>query len=741
MGIAEMIGRFLLLLLSMGGYIVLLDKRFRVEKEFAPIIAMGGIGCLVFLSGILNVMDIVFWTVFIFGLAMAVFYFLKIKCSLYKCGRYFSFGMLVMLFLAGYLYFFLSDVKYYHYDNFSHWGLVIKTIFKNSGFPNFQDSIIHYQSYPLGSAGFIWYICRIVGYTEGHALFAQALLYVGCAGCLFVFPKSMKDRSSKYVCYTLVLMANLVLVSYGHRMGNGLFELLVDALLASIALAAIVIVIFYNRSAVKAALCVSPLLVFEVCIKNSGVMWVFSITLAIVVFNFRSLKIRDLVRVLCPAAVLPLIFRLLWNKHVELVFVKGNNSTHSMSVENYSNIFAGKTQEDIHSISKLFLEATFSWENRIWVIAIAFGALIAILFFFQRKLLKETQGFAVFVYAMAVYTIYQIGNYAMYLFSMPLNEALYLAGYGRYVMTIEAFMWGLLMSYMLLLLNKVAAGNMANILNSLLICAFLGLLSYEAGDALTLIRFELPVNVREVSRIHLDNIVEQNDLQEEKKSLIYIGGPPDRDAGYRYWMSRYVLYSPNIKTVTSKDVYELNKLNSYDYVIILEPDEAYEGWLADAGLPIDFHECFVREKYQYVKFAEYLPKLKNEQYIVFLSVKDDCATAFNNEMKEAMAALGLKCDLTGKYRNSYAAVIDGGNVVFEKLSDEKIIYEENRGGLGIRLTSAGFKTGNRSEIVIDGTDYSRNTRGINIVIYDKNSREVCERITFDTWLMDGLFME
>lgn len=283
-------------------------------------------------------------------------------------------------------------------------------------------------------------------------------------------------------------------------------------------------------------------------------MWVFSITLAIVVFNLKFLKIKELVIIICSTVGIPFVFRLLWNKHIELVFVKGNSSTHSMSVENYSNIFAGKTQEDIHSISKLFFEATFSWENRIWLIAIVFGILIAMLFFFQKNLLKETQGGVICIYSVIVYLI-----------------------------------------------------------------------------------------------------------------IVYL-------------------------------------------------------------------------IYQYVKFAEYLPKLKNDQYIALITVKDDASVSYNDQMREAMSAIGLQCDLTDKYRSNYAAVIDGGNVVFEELSEEKITYEECYEGLEIKLTSAGFKTENKSEILIDGIDDSLNTRGVNIVIYDKYNKVVCEQITFDTWLMDGLFI-
>ena len=48
----------------------------------------------------------------------------------------------------------------------------------------------------------------------------------------------------------------------------------------------------------------------------------------------------------------------------------------------------------------------------------------------------------------------------------------------------------------------------------------------------------------------------------------------------------------------------------------------------------------------------------------------------------------------------------------------------------VHLSSAGNKAGKNSSIVINGVDYSKNVRGINIVVIEEGS--VSESIAFDT---------
>lgn len=49
------------------------------------------------------------------------------------------------------------------------------------------------------------------------------------------------------------------------------------------------------------------------------------------------------------------------------------------------------------------------------------------------------------------------------------------------------------------------------------------------------------------------------------------------------------------------------------------------------------------------------------------------------------------------------------------------------------VTSCGRLAGETSSITIDGSEYCRNTRGLNFVIYDNYLMKVIDRVTFDTY--------
>lgn len=65
--------------------------------------------------------------------------------------------------------------------------------------------------------------------------------------------------------------------------------------------------------------------------------------------------------------------------------------------------------------------------------------------------------------------------------------------------------------------------------------------------------------------------------------------------------------------------------------------------------------------------------------------------------------------MKGCYRHGYIAIIDGGEVVYETLGEERL-------------------------------EYSKNQRGMNIVIYDKEQQKVVDSTTFDTWARDGHYV-
>lgn len=71
-----------------------------------------------------------------------------------------------------------------------------------------------------------------------------------------------------------------------------------------------------------------------------------------------------------------------------------------------------------------------------------------------------------------------------------------------------------------------------------------------------------------------------------------IGDPQDNDAGYREWMSRYVLYSYDVTIVDQLKIELLREFWDYDYLIILGRDNVVNTLLTDIDLVTD-EECII----------------------------------------------------------------------------------------------------------------------------------------------------
>lgn len=136
---------------------------------------------------------------------------------------------------------------------------------------------------------------------------------------------------------------------------------------------------------------------------------------------------------------------------------------------------------------------------------------------------------------------------------------------------------------------------------------------------------------------------------------------------------------------------------------------------------------------------KYLNCIKNDNYIVIFSVKDESTQAVTDGILGAMSELGLQKPLTGYgVHQSYIAVIDNEEVLHEDISDDPLVYECVIDGVSIHVESENFNVGNNSKIIIDNVDYSVNEQGLNIVVYDKARHCVADSVCFNTYSGLGL---
>ena len=135
-------------------------------------------------------------------------------------------------------------------------------------------------------------------------------------------------------------------------------------------------------------------------------------------------------------------------------------------------------------------------------------------------------------------------------------------------------------------------------------------------------------------------------------------------------------------------------------------------------------------------FSKYFKALQAniENYIIAIAVKDTPGLCFTDALYADMQRIGVTVNLTKKHWYGYAAIIDGGNLLAEDAAYQKVISVKatTEDGIAVVATSKPLKVGNATAISFNGVGGSVSRRGINIMVYDKTKKCVCDSVCFDT---------
>ena len=130
-------------------------------------------------------------------------------------------------------------------------------------------------------------------------------------------------------------------------------------------------------------------------------------------------------------------------------------------------------------------------------------------------------------------------------------------------------------------------------------------------------------------------------------------------------------------------------------------------------------------------FHDYLKMLDKKQYTIFISAKNDVESTFPDPTIKPFQEFGLHVDKENKC--SYCAVLENGNI-HEGTSEQALEYSAPFPGdphMHYSIKSAGSGLEGISSIRINGREYSKNLRGLNIVIYDNQLKQVIDSACLD----------
>ncbi|WP_179800953.1 hypothetical protein [Paenibacillus sp. RU5M] len=513
-----------------------------------------------------------------------------------------SFSLFQFSFLAGTFIFLLVlfQNELTHYDNFSHWAIVLKQMLSTDTFPTPDSNLIDFKNYPLGTSSFIYYVCRFMGHSQSVMLLAQGLLIFSCFYAMFGIV-SEKKRFLLYAFLGLGL-STLSFFNLTIRITN----LLVDFLLPIYALAILAVIYQYRHDIKRACIIMLPLAGVLTVIKSTGIIFA-AISLIFLVYTW--LKHKQKFSWKTALAVIGTICGSLipyfgWSWRMATVF-QGVDNKFDVAT---SGIQSGKTAEQMHEILWLFLKSSTDITTRP-VIGIVIFEIVAIAasIFAYVVLKKKWNLWKALIALDVVLLLYYAGILALYLFSMPMDEAIVLAGFERYASSIVVlFAGGLVLCAAIDLersfhyrigevpdyqafktvetkghYQKGIIGCMA-IAATILLSEYNGIVSIAKTYDTT-----LPYKIHAVTGDRW-----YKDGQEDNNRYLFYASDRDQQVTnyYMQYVGKYFLYAPHVDGIVL--FYEDNMdnlLSGYDYLVVVETDRNAK-WLLKKHYGIDMQE-------------------------------------------------------------------------------------------------------------------------------------------------------
>ena len=178
--------KIIFFVLSTIGTWELIRRNTKIELCFLPGLSVAGQTCLLFIGGILNFLPIFAYFLYCVGIG-AVLIFTKKDKSIKFLKNYFNYEYIFLLITVIIMAVSLRGRIFNHYDNYSHWALVIKRMLTVDRYPNFKDTMIGFQGYPLGASTWIYYFAKMIKKSEWIQMLAKAYMMLVSVMPLFFF--------------------------------------------------------------------------------------------------------------------------------------------------------------------------------------------------------------------------------------------------------------------------------------------------------------------------------------------------------------------------------------------------------------------------------------------------------------------------------------------------------------------------------------------------------------------------
>ncbi|MBR0353428.1 MAG: hypothetical protein IJH53_09535 [Oscillospiraceae bacterium] len=578
--------RYILLAFVLTGLMLFAGQKIK-RWPFVPAITLSIIGSVMFFAGILNCMEFAVILICVagaFSFIQVVSKFFKNKESI-RIRRDYVYSAIFAVAVM-YLCYFCYHGVYADGDTLTHWGVVIREMIETGRMPNFSTTEVAYQSYPTGTAGLVFFFCRVAGYSEGVTLFAQALLVFSLLFCLYGMIESNE-------LIPMIIVSGFVL--WALHFNVRLDDLKVDNILPLLAIASMIILIKYRNELEIGIIFSCPVMGMIAITKNSGIIFLIFVYICEIVLLIQNRKRTEWIQAAKLSFSVPVGMIFLWNRHIDLVFDNAGETRHSISIAAMRKIYEAKGREEIEQIIENYFRKWFLLEGNTtieWLALLMCIGTFILGFFLERRLNKKTgshlKPVLLIVFA---YFIYKFSLLGMYVFNMPDSDAVILGAYARYVNSMVIILVCATMLEWIRIIQMFKDRKSAHSIVAQLGIACLLFFCITAPSSIyDLSRPDYATGgcYRNIKRIQKENSIPDHDAH----VLVYTYTP------YSQFFVSYCFRSMDAWSV-DQDSFRRSCIQTpdyYNYLIILNHDEDIDKALEECNYPTDQEIVFLNYK-------------------------------------------------------------------------------------------------------------------------------------------------
>jgi len=663
--------------------------------------------------------------------------------------------------------------EFYEWDEFSHWGMMVKELFRLDQWYSIPASrLMRHPDYPPYMALFELLWCKASGgyaerytYTALH-VFTLCLVTPNLAERMTEATENAPNAWLKKGIVALMgcflVIASIKWFDVRSRF-NSLHKDIVTSMIAAYG-----VFVVYNgisdadRSipwdSIKLILCGTALLMT----KQAGLafallVWIY-FTMSHMRLSKRPRALPDTAKAALRLALIvgvPLAISGLWKSYVKSLGLSGQFDLGLITWNDLADVFRSPYVASVRRITLAsFIHALFERNLANSFLPVTYAgslptavALILLMRFFHREAFSRKRAVHLSVLFLCGTAGYALMMGVLYLFCFSTHEMLRLASFERYMSSYVLFEALTLTAVELKLLSSAGRIRPERLA---VCCAACLLLTNSTG-----IRFLVLPGIDGVTQRESRDLARKLDEYVDTDARLFIVSEEYLEdvLKFNYYSTKARPVLPSSDSLNERLYIRVvresiaGKIFGCDYVYFQAVNNNFNSAYAEEynqGLPFlrgilyQVHrdeEAVTLEPVHALPFETdfmaYWSWLEDERYTAFIAVKDEASTGMTEEMWRQLHEAGLACEFG--YRDSYYAMMDRGTVTEVSDATELSLEGEFGSGHTFSIYSAGRDVGDKASIVIDDVEYSLNKRGMNIVVFDNELDMVVDSVTFDTF--------